>query len=163
MHCGTGNSRACILSEVIGSQMVFTEVDPLRGRLGEIARIDVRPQSYVDWSLSPDGSKIALVEEPTDKVRVLDLLSKEVGVIHPMPPVNGIQRLSWSADGQRLFVSGIGEGAHSFLMTMDYVGRTRVLLEVNDWLAEPRPSPDGKRLAYVQGVSESNVTLLEHF
>jgi eukaryotic-like serine/threonine-protein kinase len=163
VYCGTGNSRACILGEVIGSQIVFTEVDPLRGRLGEIARIDVRPKTYVDWSLSPDGSRIALVENLTNDVRVLDLRSKEVGVIHPMPPVNGIQRISWSPDGKRLFLSGVGEGGHSYLLTMDSVGRTRVLLEVNDWLANPRPSPDGKRLAYLQGVSESNVTLLEHF
>jgi Tol biopolymer transport system component len=102
------------------------------------------------------------VEANTDTIRVLDLRSKEVGAIHPTPPVNRIQKVSWSADGKRLFLAGV-EDAHGFLLTTDSVGRTRLLLEENVWLAFPRPSPDGKRLAYLQAVIESNVTLLEHF
>jgi Tol biopolymer transport system component len=50
------------------------------------------------------------------------------------------------------------------LIEIDAGGRTRRLLEnPNNWIGYPCPSPDGKRIAYIYGVGESNVTLLEHF
>ncbi len=165
VHCATGRSRICVLSELIGNQMVFTEIDPLRGRLGELARINNPPptEAILDWSLSPDGSKIAAVKEAADKVQVLDLRSKEVAVIGPVPPLGKLQRVAWSADGTKFVLTGYPDGERFFLVTMDSGGRTRVLLEGKNWLGYPRPSPDGRRIAYLQSVSESNVTLLEHF
>lgn len=48
-------------------------------------------------------------------------------------------------------------------LAMDTDGHTRLLLEnPNGWIGSPRPSPDGKRVAYVYVVTESNVALLEH-
>jgi hypothetical protein len=47
---------------------------------------------------------------------------------------------------------------------MNPTGRMRTLLKNRwGWIGLPRPSPDGKRIAYWEGVGESNVTLLEHF
>ena len=163
LHCGTGKSRICLLSEAIGSQLVFTEIDPLRGRVGETARINLPKPDEVYWNLSPDGSGIALVENLADKVQVLDLSSKQVSVIRPVPPLTGIQVTAWSADGTRLFLTGIGNEGTNFLATMDLSGRSHVLLQTEEWLAYPLPSPDGKRIAYLQSVTEANVTMLEHF
>ena len=71
--------------------------------------------------------------------------------------------MSWSADGKRLIVTGASNAGVCVLATMDLSGRAHVLLESKTWFYYPRPSPDGKRIAYMQNVSESNVTLLEHF
>ena len=162
IRCATGGSRICILSELIGTQWVFTEIDALRGRLSEIARIENARENF-DWSLSPDGSKLAIATDFNNEVRVLDLRSKQISSIHPGLPVTGINRVSWSSDGKSLIVTGAGNAGIFFLANVDLSGRTHVLLESKTWFYYPRPSPDGKRIAYMQNVSEANVTLLEHF
>ena len=128
----------------------------------ELARIDNSVEES-SWSLSPDGKKVAFVENPSDHVAVLTLASKQTEVIHPMPPQEGIQVVNLSSDGKRLFLTAFPESSGE-LLEMDPSGTTHVLLK-NPWywIGVPRPSPDGKRIAYSYTVGESNVTLLEHF
>ena len=161
VQCALSGSRVCILSEAIGKQEVFSSVDPLRGRLEELAKIDGGETTL--WSLSPDGSRIALVENLSDSVRVLDLKNKQVQVSHPTPPQPGLQQPAWSADGKRLFLSAF-PGEQGMIFEMDTTGHTHLLLEnPHGWIGSLLPSPDGKRLAYTYTILESNVTLLEHF
>jgi dipeptidyl aminopeptidase/acylaminoacyl peptidase len=162
VQCALLGLRICVLSEAIEKQEVFSTVDPVRGRL-ESAKITIPTEGYLNWSLSPDGSRIAVVENLSDSVRVMYLTSKQVQVIHPIPPQTGLQTPAWSADGQRLFVSALSD-AKWRLLKMDPDGHTHVLLDnPYGWIGSPLPSPDGKRLAYIYVVTESNVTLLEHF
>ncbi len=161
VECARTGSRICVLSELIGKQTVLSVVDAVRGRLGELARVDTT--EYVDWSLSPDGSKIALVETLSDELRVLDVNSKQVRVIHPTPPQHELQMPAWSADGKRIFVSGFPD-SRGTLLEVDEDGHTQLLLEnPYGWIGCPVPSPDGKRIAYTWALEEGNVTLLEHF
>ncbi|HZD30020.1 MAG TPA: protein kinase, partial [Candidatus Angelobacter sp.] len=162
VHCAPTGSRVCVLSEDTGKLKTFSTIDPVRGRLEEIAKVETQGELSTSWDLSPDGNKIALVENLSDKVRILNLQSKEMQVIDPMPPQKGLQRAAWSADGKRLYLSAFGDGGR--LLEMDADGKTRLLLEnPGGWIGYPVPSPDGKRIAYSYAVNESNVTLLEHF
>jgi eukaryotic-like serine/threonine-protein kinase len=162
VHCAPAGSRACVLSETVGKQMTFSTVDPVRGRLQEIAKVETQSELSADWRLSPDGSKIALVENLGDNVRILNLQGKELQVIHPMPPQKGLQTAAWSADGKRFYLSAFPDNRGQ-LLEMDAAGNTRLLLENPNWIGPSTPSPDGKRIAYTYSVTESNVTLLEHF
>ena len=163
VHCAPAGSRACVLSESTGKQMTFSTVDPIRGRLQEIAKVKTLGDYSARWRLSPDGSKIALVENLSDNVRILNLQGKEIQVIHPAPAEKGLQTAVWSADGKRFYLSALPD-YRGRLLEMDAEGKTRLLLEnPGGWIGYPTPSPDGKRIAYTYAVNESNVTLLEHF
>jgi len=162
VRCSFAGSRICVLSESVGRRLVLSIVDPIKGRMEELTRLDTESEDSIVWALSPDGSRVALVEEKGvssgDNVRLMDLQSKRIQVIRPDPPNSQLQRPSWSADGKRLFVPALDR-----LLEMDANGRTRVLLKSPEGINQPLASPNGKRLAYSQGVAESNVTLLERF
>ena len=163
VHCAVAGSRACVLSESVGKQMTFSTVDPVRGRLQEIAKVETLGELSARWRLSPDGGKIALVENLSDNVRILNLQGKEIQVIHPAPAEKGLQTAVWSADGKRFYLSALPD-YRGRLLEMDADGKTMLLLEnPGGWIGYPTPSPDGKRIAYTYAVNESNVTLLEHF
>jgi DNA-binding winged helix-turn-helix (wHTH) protein/Tol biopolymer transport system component len=178
IDCARSGSRICLLSEFSGKQMTLSIVDPIRGRLEEVAKVDTRDDTW--WALSPDGSKIVLVEYVSDSLRILDLQSKHIEVIrprrlmdlqgkpielvHPTPSQIGLQIPVWSADGRRLFISALPNATKGTLLEMDLTGNTQILAEnPYGWVALPVASPDGKRLAYSSIVQESNITLLEHF
>ena len=163
VRCALSGSRICVLSEVIGDAEVFSSIDPVRGRLGQLAKIDVSNTLHLYWSLSPDGERIAMVEPPSDNVSVLNLQTQQKQVIRPNPRQREIQMVAWSADGKRLLLSAY-PGNKGRLLVMDLEGRTHLLLEnPGGWTGRVLPSPDGKSIAYGYFVRESNVILLEHF
>jgi len=179
IDCAHSESRICILSEPRGKVVTFSAVDPIQGRLKELTKVDTSDESTW-WALSPDGGKIALVENVSDFVRILDIQSKSIEVIHPQrildlqgklvelthptPSQVGLQIPVWSADGQHLFISAFPNGTKGTLLEIDLAGRAQILAE-NPYglIGSPVASPDGKHLAYGYTLQESNVTLLEHF
>jgi serine/threonine protein kinase len=158
VHCAVSGTRACILSEEIGKQTVFSLIDPIRGRMGEVSKVNAVNLNW-HWNLSPDGSKIAMVENMSDDVKILDLRSRQIQVIHPKPRQEGLQYVDWSVDGKACYLSGEGR-----LLRMDADGNTQLLLPIfNTWVGGLMTSPDGEHLAYTRMVEESNITLLENF
>jgi WD40 repeat protein len=161
MQCAYSGSRICVLSEVVGKQYALSSFDVVRGKQGELARID--SDGWLDWDLSPDSSKISIVENPGDSVRVFEFKSGRSRVIHPIPPQKGLQEAAWSEDGNRLFVTVFPTSSRGRLLEMDPDGHTHLLLENSGWVGSILPSPDGKHIAFTTAVDESNVALLEHF
>src|SRR5271155_2060301 len=76
-----------------------------------------------------------------------------------------ISELSWTADGNALFAGVQSESTGYMIVRIELDGKPRVLLNRgrNQWIDAPRPSPDGRHLAFSQQTWESNAWLLENF
>jgi Tol biopolymer transport system component len=148
---------ACVISEADGPrETVFTAVDPLRGRAGEIARVKV-PAQYLMWDLSPDGSRLAYASTSfypgvTETVQVLALADRSTRDV-PLRDYSGMPGgIAWTATGDALLIAGLAVRGGT-LLSMDLNGRKHALLDFAGkglYLADPRPSPDGRQLAFGQ-------------
>jgi len=166
--CGSVPSARCVLSEVQGQHLVFFILDPVEGKGAEIQRVEVPPSAELRWSLSPDGSKIAIAYPAASAggVRILTLADRKVAIL----PLQGwkwneMQSIAWSADGSHMFGTAWSE-ASTVLLFIDLRGNLQVLAEApmgESWLYDPVASPDGRYLAYMKRTFESNVMMLEHF
>jgi DNA-binding winged helix-turn-helix (wHTH) protein/Tol biopolymer transport system component len=165
-RCGSVPSAGCVLAEIEPQQLVFYNLDPVRGKGTEIQRLkDIH--GFVYWSLSPDGSRIA-VTDPAGNMGdawILTLADHEVVPLTLRRWKWGrMQSLTWSADGSHLFATALAGP----IVLIDLHGNLQVLAETytgvgRAWLYNPVASPDGHYLAYMKRTLESNVMMLEHF
>jgi len=179
--CARAPASLCAIAERSsdGKQIMFTAFDPLKGRDREITRVDVEPtgRGYV-WDLSPDGTRIALLQffggtEPGQspagrQIRVIALNSPRSEEII-VKGWDNLQSVDWTADGKALFVSGATREG-SALLHVDLHGNARVLWErkggVEPWFALAPwavPSPDGRHLAIYDWSVNSNMWIIENF
>src|SRR5262249_23145904 len=114
-----------------------------------------------DWSISPDGSRIALKsgDQLPGQVRVLRLESGAEESIQ-LPRDWYIQNLRWDAAGAALFA--IASTTEHFIARIELNGKSKVILnggKAHDLLSL-KPSPDGRYLAFGEGTEEDNAWLL---
>jgi Tol biopolymer transport system component len=127
-----------------------------------VARVATSPAKFF-WDLSPDGSRIAYGQfdsRTDDHLTILTLNDRTTRVV-PLAEWTTLNSLSWSADGTALFVTtSRREGSEILHATLD--GKVDVLREdTGRWFANPRPSHDGRLLAFGVRTTDSNVWLIE--
>jgi Tol biopolymer transport system component len=161
VRCSTGS---CVLAEKVEpGQLVFFALDPVRGKQGELARVEFRQSArmFRSWDVSPDGSQLALVEYDRP-LRLVSLVDKRVREI-PLGDWRSPQNVAWSHDGKSLFITGWA-GNQMLLLRVDLDGRTTILWrQWPGFIFNLAPSPDGRYLAAGVRVVDSNVWLLEDF
>jgi eukaryotic-like serine/threonine-protein kinase len=176
-RCARHPSELCILAEVTPdhNELVFTEVDSMRGRGRERARFGIgstRADQY-DWDLSPDGTRIALLKQSEATITLLSLANHSTQhlSIRAWPK---LYSLDWSADGRGLFVSALTNRG-STLLHLDLNGEAQKLWYVQGGIRRPgdlflpplaptaMPSPDGRHLAIQSREVSANMWLLENF
>jgi DNA-binding winged helix-turn-helix (wHTH) protein/Tol biopolymer transport system component len=178
LRCSRDPATACILAEVIPdhAQLVFTEIDPVRGRGPEIARFGIKDtaDAHYSWDLSPDGTRIAILKQSEATITLVSLASNSTHAI-PVKVSAKLYSLDWSTDGQGLFVSGLTNGG-STLLHLDLKGNAQTLWSFKGGVREPGdvfhsgtlapravPSPDGRYLAIQVRSVSSNVWMIENF
>src|SRR5208282_3508197 len=167
LKCGSSPSSSCVVSEFADHQLVFFRLDPVKGKGEEITRVAGYQAPEPRWDLSPDGSKLAIVDPDQHKgeIRVLSLSDRRVTVLAVRSwKWSDLALISWAADGKSCFVEA--EGSSNALLSVDANGNSKVLYEFPGaarWISSIVPSPDGKRLAFTRRVYVQDVMLLENF
>ena len=166
-RCSSSPSSRCVVSELKDRQLTFFDLDPVKGRGEEIARLEYQ-SAVSSWDLSPDGSRLAIVDQGQGKgeIRILNLADRKVTVL----PVRDwkwwyLQKIRWAADGKSLFA--LAASASSFaLLSIDANGNPSVLNEIpsgTGWVESIVPSPDSQSLAFTKRTYVDDVMLLENF
>jgi DNA-binding winged helix-turn-helix (wHTH) protein/Tol biopolymer transport system component len=167
-HCGYLPSSNCVIAEANGKQLIFSFLDPVQGKGAEIQRVDVKAL-FADWSLSPDGTRIAIGDPGSDGwIQILTIADGKLASLpHSVTRAN-VEHVAWAADGEHLFAAAwsdeIPGQQHQAILSLDLEGHVQVIEVAGaGWLRDLRASPDGHYLAYTKRNTESNVMLLENF
>ena len=156
-------ARICVLSEVAKNQVVFSLLDPVKGRGRDLAHAD--PDSADSgWSLSSDGKSIAFLTG--SDLSQIHIINTADGSAHSLELKDwSLRTISWAPDNQHLYMSALlGSSVTISLVSLD--GKFRKLVELRlgqGWLSNPMPSPDGHYLAYSLRTFDMNVSLLENY
>jgi Tol biopolymer transport system component len=148
-------------------RLTLTAFDPLKGRGRVLRTIEKDPTTqFPGWALSPDGTTLAICRalEPEIHIRLLSLSGgpdREI-TVKGWPNNTG---LHWAPSGKGLYCGSISP-QNNTLLYIDLKGNARVLWQRKGGVGMPVwgvPSPDGRYLAILGEVTNSNVWMLEGF
>jgi serine/threonine protein kinase len=166
-RCSQQPGSRCVLRSTENDQFVFYELDPLRGRGRELARTAWSPTRLGDWDISPDGRFATMPnhDPQTAIIRVISLDATRADAAERAVTISGMKNLFglvWAANGEGWYAVEItplgwvmfyvdADGAHSSELLRSPMGLWAV------------PSPDGRKIAFPQDTSWSNVYLVKGF
>ena len=146
-------------------EIVFTALDPVKGRGRELSRFEDREyEVWYDWAISPDGTRIAFVAVGGKAIHVLSLSGQPEQLINPKG-WESLEGLSWDVDGKGL-ISSSSTQRSKVLLYIDLQGNARVLWEQGGRVGarlRGLPSPDGRHLAITAIALNSNAWMMENF
>jgi hypothetical protein len=136
----------------------------------EIHHAEVESNNAFDfnWSLSPDGTMLALSHKEGLKDQSFVILqSLQEGTrktINVPGDWLGIGSIDWAADSKSLWALAYANTGPRRLLNVDIAGHVRQVLDESKLkLGWAIPSPDGKHLALWKASGNSNVWTLENF
>jgi DNA-binding winged helix-turn-helix (wHTH) protein/Tol biopolymer transport system component len=162
IQCAWSPSRLCLFDAVEGSTAHFFTFDPEEGKPQEFGTLQVN--GGLSWSLSRDGSQLALILQPLGHritfMAVSDKITHDVEV-NQWPLMN----IDWAPDGKSVFISSRTADGVPVILSVEPNGNYRVLLEGDRaaqywWVI---PSPDGRHAALTEVTGANNVWVVENF
>lgn len=134
--------------------------------MGHIGTIS--PPWARSWDLSPDGSRLALVDSHAYG-GVIKLLAISDGTWHDAPveaAAGNLLSIAWTADGNGFFAISKNQGSVN-LSRVTPAGKILPLLMPegyqNQSLAYLLASPNGRYLAFLSQVWDGNVWMIDNF
>ena len=161
-RCSSRTGGLCIIAEPDDRQLVFSVLDPMGGRKQQIVRVDVPNPGQTAWDVSPDGGRIVVQlsrngEPCLHRVfRVTGERERDIAVEKTM----NCLLVAWAANSRSLFVTRHSLQAH-VLMHVTLDGKSTELRRSPTWFDLPRPSPDGRYLAFADSSAYKNAFVLE--
>ncbi len=158
-------STPCVLGLREGKDIVFYSLDPIGGKGRRLGKIEVIGK-YMGWAISPDGSRLALVDRDKygKRIEILTLADGGWQEIPLEPGTGNLQSIAWAADGKSFFATAWTPDSYD-LLHVTLAGKVKLLLHNgrNRWLHNPLPSPDGKYLAFSSETWDGNVWMIDNF
>jgi DNA-binding winged helix-turn-helix (wHTH) protein/Tol biopolymer transport system component len=159
-QCARAPSQLCIFSKLVGHDHILVSFDLEHGAGREVTRI---PNGLSHWSLSPDGSRLALVLDP-HRIRFLSL---DTGAAHDVSLNDWpVSNLDWSSDGARVFIRSLTPAGVPVILALNGAGKAEVVLEgqVDSHFAFFIQSPDGRHgILEMPTPGDNNAWMVENF
>jgi len=159
-QCARAPSQLCIFSKLVGHDHILVSFDLEHGAGREVTRI---PNGLSHWSLSPDGSRLALVLDP-HRIRFLSL---DTGAAHDVSLNDWpLSNLDWSSDGARVFIRSLTPAGVPVILALNGAGKAEVVLEgqVDSHFAFFIQSPDGRHgILEMPTPGDNNAWMVEDF
>ncbi len=165
-QCARLPSTVCVYSEVSDNGLAFFNFDPLKGKGQQIFQIKDIVTKIYNWSLSPDGTTLAIARgRASDGVVKIRLVSVSAGTERwlTLPDLSDLSTLDWSADSESLWTASAGEEGNA-LLNVNLNGQVREVWRPQrltvGWAI---PSRDGRYLALQVSSGSANAWMLENF
>jgi len=167
-QCARAPAATCLYSILKDQALTFFTFDPFKGKGKQVLRIEQAAPKDYNWSLSPDGSMLAIASARTDeqpRIRLVPLNGTPENrapekwlTIHGWP---GLAALDWAADSKSLWAPSTGDEQNT-LLNIDLQGQVRAVWQpkkkIVGWAI---PSRDGRFLALHVGSTSANAWMLE--
>jgi Tol biopolymer transport system component/DNA-binding winged helix-turn-helix (wHTH) protein len=166
-QCTRPPARVCVLSEFTGSRLEFFTFNETTGEKKPLTKIEGPDWYLQNWTLSPDGSTIAMAKKHRvpgpAAIRLFSLADGRERTL-TLKSWSGIACLDWAANGRSIWVSASSPAGMQALLSVDLHGQAKAMLqEPEKQLGWAIPSADGRHLAIWQSSGSANAWLLEGF
>jgi Tol biopolymer transport system component len=156
-------SNVCVMVERGKDGQELLMFDAIEGRGQRITHTtELFTNDY--WSLSSDGKRIAMRSDAAPHhIEILDLQNGGKSGIELKDWL--LQYAAWAPDNQHIYVSGsVGDTFQIASVSLDGKAKTILSGPVGPaWIFDPRPSRDGRYLAFGLRRYEVNAVMLENF
>ena len=163
-QCARAPASICVYSVVHDTDITFYRFDPFRGDPSQIYQIKDELAQLYNWSLSPDGTTLAMAKGKWGAEDVRIRLVSLVGSPERWIKVNGwpgLASLDWAADSKSLWAATVGDKENA-LLQIDLHGTVRPVWRPKKLTAGwAIPSRDGKKLALHVNSTSANVWMLD--
>jgi Tol biopolymer transport system component/DNA-binding winged helix-turn-helix (wHTH) protein len=164
-QCSRAPAYVCVYSVVTEDGLTFFRFDPFTGPGSQVAQVKDQLAQMYNWSLSPDGTTLAVAKgkygEEEPRIRLVSLAGGPDRwlTVSGWP---GLASLDWSADSKSIWAATSGEKANTLLRISLQGTVTPVWRPKDVGVSWAIPSRDGKYVALHVHSSTANVWMLEH-
>lgn len=162
-RCAVAPATVCVIASQSDDRKLITfKGFDTRGPGADLAKFESESTAGYAWTLSSDGTRIAVVKRWGNQVHVIPLNAQSSWDVSAQNESH-FTGVDWAADGKGWFIDRMSPSGTA-LVHVDLRGQSRQIWELKgDTNAHGIPSPDGRHLAIVETVRSSNVWLLEDF
>jgi DNA-binding winged helix-turn-helix (wHTH) protein/Tol biopolymer transport system component len=167
IQCARTPSTLCLFSRNEPHAIRFFRFDAVTGEERELREFKRSSELKFNWTLSGDGSMLALAPwrqgQVPGEIQIFSIVTGKERTL----TLNGwtsIASIDWAADSRSIWVSASDLSGTQTLLKVDLLGKAIPMLQdTQRHMGWAIPSPDGQRVAIWQASGSSNVWSLQGF